>query len=179
MSEKTLLHVGCGYRDRNYTPKIFQSLEWKHVRVDINPACRPDVVDDITKMTNWEPDSVDGIFSSHNLEHLYPRQAVAALQRFRQILRYGFGVLILHVPDATLAMEHALKYGINSVIYNSEAGPVTPFDMLYGFNPEQDPFMAHKMAITENVMKELLIEAGFFHSTIIRTEYELRVYTKK
>lgn len=81
--ERLLLHVGCGRKDKSRTTPGFQSRNWKEMRLDIDPSVQPDVVASMTDMTAVADQSVDAIFSSHNLEHLYPHEApIASSARF-------------------------------------------------------------------------------------------------
>ena len=64
------LHVGCGSKTALSTP--FAGQQWKEVRFDINPDAKPDLVGTMTNMNAVESGSMDALFSSHNIEHLYP-----------------------------------------------------------------------------------------------------------
>ncbi len=49
-------------------------------------------------MAEVEAESVDAIFSSHNLEHLYPHEVPVALSEFMRVLRSD-GFVVLTCPD--------------------------------------------------------------------------------
>jgi len=45
---------------------------WKEIRLDIDPANAPDILGTMLDMPAVADGSVDAIYSSHNIEHLYP-----------------------------------------------------------------------------------------------------------
>ena len=54
--------------------KGFNSDEWKEIRFDIDKKVNPDIVGTLTDMSLVESSSVDAIYSSHNIEHIYPHE---------------------------------------------------------------------------------------------------------
>ena len=74
---KTVLNVGCGPQGR---PHGFAgpAQGWTALRLDIDPAVEPDVVDTMTDMSAVATGSVDAVVSSHNIEHLYPHEVPLA-----------------------------------------------------------------------------------------------------
>lgn len=73
MASKSFLHVGCGPQTK-HSLKGFGSEDWTEVRYDIDPNVHPDILGSITDMSAVESESVDAIYSSHNVEHVYPHQ---------------------------------------------------------------------------------------------------------
>lgn len=162
MTQKTVLHVGCGPATQEHTHHSFHGDEWKHIRVDIDPDVKPDVVDDIRYLQTQGNESHDGLYSSHNLEHLHYNDVFRALKSFHRVLK-DRGRLVVVVPDFELACNwvrqgHGLK-----TIYSSPAGPITPFDMIFGYRPftENNPFQQHKCGFTKDWLRGALIDAGF------------------
>ena len=99
MSEQVLpvfLHVGCGPKRQAQTP--FVDKPWQELRLDIDASVQPDVVGTMTEMVDVADSSVDAIFSSHNIEHLYPHKVPLALQEFRRVLKSD-GFVLLTCPD--------------------------------------------------------------------------------
>ena len=95
---RTVLHVGCGPFDPQAPPAQFRTADWKEVRLDIDPSVSPDVVASITDMSAVPSNSVDAVWSSHNLEHLYAHEVPLALREFWRVLKPG-GVAVLALPD--------------------------------------------------------------------------------
>jgi predicted SAM-dependent methyltransferase len=64
--------VGCGPKRKDRTTKALAT--WNELRFDIDETVEPDLVGTMTDMSSVSSESVDGVFSSHNIEHLYPQQ---------------------------------------------------------------------------------------------------------
>ena len=68
----TFLHVGSGPKRKDRTTKALSSADWTELRFDIDESVKPDLVGTMTDMFSVSSESVDAVFSSHNIEHLYP-----------------------------------------------------------------------------------------------------------
>ena len=160
-SHKKVLHVGCGKHGKIH--QLFSGPAWSEIRLDIDPEADPDIVNSITDMENMSDHSVDAVYSSHNLEHLYPHEVKTALQEFLRVLN-SEGFCLLSVPDLQAAAELIAQGKIEEPLYNSPAGPVAPLDMLYGFRPALaagNTHMAHKTGFTDVSLAQEFINAGF------------------
>jgi SAM-dependent methyltransferase len=129
--------------------------ECEEVSLDADPRLNPNIVGNILDLGDIGP--FDGIFCSHTLEHIYPHEVSVALREFRRVLSPG-GHALIFVPDlegVTLS---------DDVIYESPGGPVTAFDMFYGFRKyvaEYPDTMAHRCGFTAKMLEEAIREAGF------------------
>ena len=74
MSKKCVLHVGCGPQNPEALHPVFRHPQWQELRLDINPAVKPDIVGSMTDMQAVADDSVDAIWSFHNLDHLFAHE---------------------------------------------------------------------------------------------------------
>ena len=92
----TFLHVGCGSKRAANTP--FAGLHWHEIRLDIDPAAKPNLIGTITDMSAVENGALDALFSSHNIEHLYPHEFPLALAEFRRVLKLS-GFALITCPD--------------------------------------------------------------------------------
>ena len=90
-----VLHVGCGSE-----PLPAWLGEVTETRLDIEPACNPDIVATMTDLGAIGP--FDMVYSSHCLEHLMPYEVPVALSEFRRVLAPG-GVVMINVPAALAA----------------------------------------------------------------------------
>lgn len=161
--ERVLLHVGCGRKDKSRTTAGFQQHHWREIRLDIDPSVRPDVVGSMTDMSCVADQSVDAIFSSHNLEHLYPHEAPLAIAEFRRVLKAD-GFLVLTCPDLTSVCQQVVEGKLTQAAYQSPAGPITPLDILFGHQAalsRGNLYMAHRCGYTDSSLRDLLSGGGF------------------
>ena len=158
-----LLHVGCGRQTKVRTTLAFQKNEWTEVRLDIDPAVEPDIVASITNMTSI-PDAVfDALFSSHNIEHLYPHEVNRALSEFARVIKPD-GFAVITCPDLRAICQLVVQDRLTDPAYESSMGPITPLDMLYGHIRSVaagNHFMAHRCGFTRKSLAELLQMNGF------------------
>lgn len=166
---KTFLHVGCGpvYIDPEThlpkRPRGFDLNNWNELRLDINPDVKPDVVGTMTDMSAVPSGSVDAIFSSHNIEHLYPHEVPIALAEFKRVLRTD-GFVVITCPDLQSVCALVAQGKLTEPAYISPAGPIAPLDILYGHRPPMSQgnlYMSHRCGFTLNVLLGTLESAGF------------------
>jgi SAM-dependent methyltransferase len=160
---KIILHVGCGPRQSGLLPKQFAAPQWHEVRLDIDPNVDPDIIGTITDMTDVPQRSVDALWSSHNLEHVFAHEVPLALREFYRVLKPG-GTAHVQVPDLTVPAKQAARGRLEDVIYNSPAGPITALDMFYGHGgaiTRGEHYMAHRTGFTKQTMTAKFTEAGF------------------
>jgi SAM-dependent methyltransferase len=165
---KTVLNVGCGYPLRQKLHRHFHGPEWRELRLDLDPAVQPDIVCSITDMSPVVTDSVDAIWSSHNLEHLQRHEVPLALAEFIRVLR-PHGFLLLTLPDLRQVAQLVVEDRLEDQAYTSLSGPITPLDMIFGHIASLargNPFMAHRTGFTARTLHKVLIEAGFVEITL-------------
>lgn len=160
---KTLLHVGCGQNRIKQTTAGFQNGIWKEIRLDINPKNNPDIIGNIMDMRSIQKSSIDAIFSSHNLEHLYYHEVLVALAEFRRVLNTT-GFCIITCPDLQSVSSLIVKDKLLDTAYLSAVGPITPLDILYGHSQsilQGNYFMAHRCGFTKKTLEQILLQSGF------------------
>lgn len=163
MRLKQVLHVGCGPVTSGPLHEAFQD-GWREVRLDIDPGVAPDLVSSITDMRAVaEDESFDAVFSSHNLEHLYPHEVPRALAEFRRVLnRDGFALITL--PDLQEVARLVADGALTAPAYISPAGPIAPLDILYGLRAalaQGNLHMSHRTGFTGQSLANALTCAGF------------------
>lgn len=163
MSSRTFLHVGCGPARKGPRTHGFDTQEWTEIRLDIDPSVAPDIVASLTDMSAAPSGAADAIFSSHNIEHLYPHEVPLALAEFRRVLKDD-GYAVITCPDVQSIAQFIAQNGIDAVAYQSGMGPITPLDMLYGHNASMargNLYMAHHTAFSQKSLARALGRAGF------------------
>lgn len=180
---KTFLHVGCGPQRKESTTRGFNTDEWIELRLDINEAVQPDIVGTMTNMSGVADASVDAIFSSHNIEHLYPHEVPVALDEFLRVLKPD-GFVVITCPDLKSVCALVADDKLTEPAYISPAGPIAPLDILYGHRPpmaDGNLYMSHRCGFTEKVISATLQTAGFLMvATIARpTVFDLWAVASK
>src|SRR4051794_10207136 len=81
-SRKIVLNVGCGENVGQNLHPSFRTSDWHEIRIDIDPTVKPDFICSMTALTPIPTNSVDAVWSSHNLEHVYRYEVPVALGEF-------------------------------------------------------------------------------------------------
>lgn len=117
----------------------------------------------LTGMSAVASESVDAIFSSHNIEHPYPHEVPVALKEFLRVLKpEGFAVITC--PDLQSVCALVAEDKLTDAAYSSPAGPIAPLDILYGHRPQMargNLFMAHRCGFTQKMLDGTLRSCGF------------------
>ena len=87
---KTFLHVGCGLQNKS-SCFGFNNDNWKEIRLDIDKNVNPHIVGTLTDMQSVVTGSVDAVYSSHNIEHIFPHEVPIALSEFHRVLKEDGG----------------------------------------------------------------------------------------
>ena len=160
---KTFLHVGCGRKHKDKTTSGFNNDNWRELRLDIDERVQPDIVGTILNMSAVENASVDAIFSSHNIEHLYPHEVPLSINEFLRVLKPD-GFLVITCPDLKSVCTLIAEDKLTQTAYSSPAGDISPIDILYGHRPqlaEGNLYMAHRCGFTQKVLQATLEHFGF------------------
>ena len=102
--------------------------------------------------------SVDAVFSSHNIEHLYPHEVPVALAEFHRVLKAD-GFVLLTCPDLQSVCARVANDQLTDAAYHSGMGPITPLDILYGHRASMNAgnlYMAHRCGFTKKVLASTL-----------------------
>ena len=160
---KTLLNVGCGYTNISQL-KGFNRVTWKEIRLDIDIKVKPDVVGTLTDMSLIETGSVDAIYSSYNLDHIYAHEVPIAFKEFYRVLNED-GIVVVKCPDIQSVCELIAQDKLLEPLYEVKGwAPIYPIDVIYG-NRQQiqngNEYMAKKVGFTYSVLNKTFSEAGF------------------
>ena len=159
----TFLHVGCGYENKSKL-KGFNQDNWKEIRFDINKEVDPDIEGTLLDMNQVPDESVDAIYSSHNIEHVYPHQVPIVLKEFLRVLNKD-GIVVITCPDLQSVCEAILQDKLYEPLYKVPPSvPIAPIDILYGLRgalEDGNKFMAHNCGFTYSTLLHFFIDAGF------------------
>jgi len=159
---RTLLHVGCSSQNKSAL-KGFDSDDWREIRFDIDPSVYPDIEGTLTDMDAVDTGSVDAIYSSHNIEHVFPHEVHTVLLEFHRVLKDD-GIVVLTCPDLVSVCQAVANDKLMETLYESPAGPIAPIDILYGYREavaKGKIYMAHKTGFTYTTLQEAFFKAGF------------------
>jgi predicted SAM-dependent methyltransferase len=172
--QRRVLNAGSGPQETRRVAPLFLTDAWEEVRLDIDPNVEPTVVGSITDMQSlFDPASFDAVWSSHTLEHLFAHEVIGALSEFKRVLKPN-GFALIFCPDLESVAQQLLQHGADHVAYISQAGPITPLDMLYGHIASISRgrhYMAHKTGFTADRLGNLLLEAGFSTVNVRRDDH--------
>jgi SAM-dependent methyltransferase len=160
---RRFLHVGCGPARPERLPVCFKTGNWQEIRVDIDPNVAPHIVASITDLSPVEDESVDAIWSSHNIEHLNSFEVPLALSEFRRVLRPD-GFALITLPDMRAVARYIVEDRLDEPLYQSPSGPITPLDIVFGHQDSIERgnhYMAHRTAFTATTLGNALLAAGF------------------
>lgn len=155
--------MGCGPKYKDQTTSAFNSPNWAELRLDIDDSVKPDLVGTMTDMSAVADASVDAVFLSHNIEHLYPHEVPQALAEFLRVLKPD-GFAVITCPDLQSVCALIAEDKLTEPAYTSPAGPIAPLDILYGHRPPMargNLYMAHRCGFTQKVLTGTLQAAGF------------------
>ena len=139
---------------------------WDHVLLDVDARQNPDVVGDARDLARLPAGLYDAVYCSHNLEHYFRHDVPRVLQGFAHVL-LPRGFAELRVPDvlAVFAAVSQNNLELDDALYESDSGPVSANDVIYGFGKQiaasNNDFYAHKNAFTKRSLSEGLRDAGF------------------
>jgi len=158
-----LLHVGCGSYAPGKLPSWFRQDGWREIRLDIDPNVHPDFVANVTDMRVISDGTIDAVYSSHNLEHLYPHEVPLALREMWRVLK-STGFALIDVPDLQEVAGHVAEGKLEDPLYMSPMGPIASLDILYGHRASLargNVYMAHRTGFTGDTLGAAAVNAGF------------------
>ncbi len=140
--ERFKVHLGCG-------SKYFEGM----INADANLLQRIDLWLDLKNRLPFPDGSVEFLYCSHTLEHLFPDDAIAVLREIRRVLADG-GVARIAVPSFERALRIAA--GEEEMKFPREFGSHSAQAINYLFCEGQ-----HKYGYSGGVLEAFAKEAGF------------------
>ena len=160
---RKFLHVGCGRMRKPDIGPALQADDWLEIRLDIDPAVQPDIFASMLDMSAVPTASVDAVYSSHNIEHLYAHEVPVALAEFLRVLKPD-GFALVTCPDLQSICRLVVEDELDRPAYVAPAGPIAPLDVLYGHRPQLaagNLYMAHRTGFTLKTLVAAMRAAGF------------------
>lgn len=173
-------NLGSGRQTPERIRRLFPG--WRELRVDVDPGVEPDLVADLVDLSAIPSGTVQGVWASHCLEHLFRHEVNQALCEILRILAPdGFACLL--VPDLQIIAAHVAEDRLDTEIYTAPAGPVTPHDVLFGFGAaiaEGHRFMAHRCGFTPSSLATVVGACGVGQFVVLRRpNFELACVIQK
>lgn len=162
------LHVGCGPERASSTTIGFRHPDWEEIRLDIDPQSEPDILASIVDMSAVEDGSVDALYSSHNIEHLYAHDVPKALAEFKRVLKPD-GFAVITCPDLQSVAELVVADKLTEEV--APGSMLAPIDYIYGYRTavaDGQTFMAHHCGFTAKVLGLSLMMARFAGRRVVQ-----------
>ena len=184
IKSKKVLHVGCGQsRQQNMHPIFQNPKEWQEVRLDSDEAANPHVKGDISNMADVQSSSMDALYSSNNINHIYAHEVPKALKEFYRVTKPS-GFVVMTVADAQAIALEVAKGRLEEPLYKSANGLVTAQDIQYGHGTtllDGKDEMLRKTSFTAHTLGRKMLDAGFHNVKVTRdtANYTLWVQANK
>jgi|688.fasta_scaffold37182_4 predicted SAM-dependent methyltransferase len=152
-NNKKVLNIGAGKDKLNFD--LFKN--YQEIKLDFCEENNPDIIEDITDMQNIPSNSVDAIWASHVIEHVFWHELPVVFAEIKRILKNdGFGIIM--VPNLA-SIADRIKEKIDEKLYDSPGGPISALDLIYSyreFNKMSMKGMIHKIGFNPKLMNKVL-----------------------
>jgi SAM-dependent methyltransferase len=165
---RVVLHVGCGRPNPDKLHPLFRGGDWRELRLDIDPRVQPDIVASMVDLGCIEDASIDAVWSSHNIEHLFEHEVREALSEIVRVLK-PTGFALITTPDLVRVACEIAAGRLEDTLYLSPAGPIAAVDVLFGLRSSVaagNPYMAHRTGFSAERLGRFLVEAGFAEARV-------------
>ncbi len=179
--DKTVLNVGFGGYPLNQFAHTDDLAEYREITLDIDKKFNPDILADITEISHIPPEFVDCIYASHIIEHIDYFKVAVVIKELLRICKPG-GFVRLITPDLQTIAEYVTSGDLLSCVYESNGGPISAIDMIYGHRHSVHrtgvDFMRHRTGFTKKVFETMAEQHGF-DIEVITSNLELVVEIRK
>lgn len=172
---RTFLNVGSGPKATPFLPPWLEGPDWIETRLDIDPNLQPDIVASATEMRMVPDRSFDALWAANIVEHLFAHEVPLALREFARVIKPD-GLVQVYVPNLKLAAELIVAGKLEDVACMSDAGPIAPIDIVFGFRraiAEGRVHMAHKTGFIGPTLERALRSAGFADAIVYFVDWDL------
>lgn len=174
---KIAINLGSGnskLSDMGYTEDLTDYIE---VTVDLDPKSNPDICADMRDLSIIPESTIDLIYSSHSLEHVAFHDVKTCLIEWFRVIKPGGEIRII-VPNLKKIFEFVRDGNILDKVYDSECGPISAIDMIYGYRKfiyYGNDFMQHKTGFTKESAETILVSLRFTHFTVFELDTDLMI----
>jgi predicted SAM-dependent methyltransferase len=163
-TDSTLLNVGFGGHPLAEFGHTSDLLAYREITLDIDNKHNPDILADVTNISHIPDNFVDCIYTSHMIEHIDYFKVPSLLKELLRITKPGGFVRII-TPNLQSIAQKIVEGDLLGVVYNSNGGPISAIDMIYGHRHSVHrtgvDFMRHRTGFTRKVFESLAAEHGF------------------
>ncbi|MBK1695110.1 hypothetical protein CKO09_10220 [Chromatium weissei] len=159
-TERQFLHIFCAEQHQTETLPIFQREQWRAMHCQLHSAAATDILSTINDIPNA---TVDAVYISHALEHLFLHEVKRLLAAARRVLKTD-GFIVVTCTDLQIACELVAANRITEPLYQSPAGAITAIDLLFGHQAAiatGDTGMTHRSGFTRDTLVTALTAAEF------------------
>ncbi len=145
--------------------------------MDADPGVEPDIVANLTDLSQIPDATADVIWAAHCIEHLYEHEVILALREFRRVVRDD-GFVCIIVPDLQAVAAYVAADRMHEPLYESDAGPITPHDIFFGYGRAiagGRTSMAHRCGFTLGILQKCFEELPFEEVVLRRRPKQLEL----
>lgn len=163
-TDNTVLNVGSGGLKISQQVDTADLLYYREISLDIDKKFNPDIVADIHNISHIPDKFVNVVYTSHMIEHIHFFKVPSVIKEFLRIVKDG-GLVRIITPNMSKVAEKLQSGDLLDVLYESQGGPITSMDILYGSryhtHKHNQDYMAHKCGFTDKVFRKLATENNF------------------
>lgn len=164
INQPILLNIGAGNEPLNI--KAFEG--YKELRYDNDESSSPDILGDIAHMNMIPAQSVDVLWASHIIEHVFWNELPSVFREIMRILKKDAAAILITPNLGSLGPY--MHDRLDETVYTTQAGPIAPLDMIYGYRG----FTARGMT---GMMHKIGFNAALLHAILKRFGIQGKIYT--
>jgi predicted SAM-dependent methyltransferase len=153
----------------------------REITLDIDNKHNPDIIADVNNLSHIPDNYVNCVYTSHMIEHIDYFKVSPVLKELLRICKLG-GIVRIVTPNLQVIGEHISKGDLLTPIYDSNGGPISPIDIIYGHrhsvHRNRVDFMIHRTGFTKQVFEHIATENNF-DIDIKEIDFDLIVDIKK
>lgn len=174
---KIVVNIGPGnvkLKDSGFTEDL---VDYNEITVDLDKSNNPTILSDMTNLSQLKSNSVNCVYSSHSLEHIAPHKISNCLAEWYRVIKPSGEIRII-VPNLKFISNYISSGKILDVVYESDAGPVSAIDIIYGhrgYIASGNEFMQHKTGFTKESAEIILQINNYSHFKVQEFNSELLI----